>query len=466
MRLQGLVQLSVWMLLATLAAGCATHQALRDQPLAGPAPVAGAVPAPAAVANALLPPLRADMPRLPGTRAEGRFDLTVDDVPAREVFMSLVAGTEYGMVVHPYVSGSITLNLKDVTVADALGAIRETFGYEYREEDRRIYVLPAGLQTRIYAAGDVMDRRTAGASSAPPGNVARPAFWEELERSLRDLVGTTEGRNVVTNARSGVIAVRAMPAELRAVETYLDALRFSTERQIIIEARIAEVTLAAGGRSAVNWPAPAARAEPGGRILQTGDFEQTLAFLQTQGQVRLLASPRLMVANNRKAVVRVGTDENRVSQIQAVPLVDSASRVQMGVSFAPTLAPHFAGVSLEITPIYSDQGAITLHVHPVFSRVDDGLLRFNFGGAGEQELRIAKTSISETDTVVRVRDGSIVAISGLTPVAASDPGRAQEWVILVKATAVPGVWQGRVELGDRPDFGGIGAGQEGMVQTR
>lgn len=468
-RLQGLGQWSVWMLLATLVAGCATQQQRHEPPaVAG----ARALPSPAApaaeVANALLPPLRAEMPRLPGSRAEGRFDLGVDAVPARDVFMSLVAGTDYSMVVHPYVGGTITLSLKDVTVAEALRAIRETYGYEYREEDRRIYVLPAGLQTRIYAAGDVLDRRPhrAGAAAPVAAGVPRPAFWEELERSLRDLVGSAEGRQVVTNARSGLIAVRAMPVELRAVESYLDALRFSTERQIVIEARIAEVTLPAGGRRSVNWPSPAAlRNDAGGRILQAGDFEQTLAFLQSQGQVRMLASPRLMVSNNRKAVVRVGTEENRVSQIQAVPQLDPVSGVQRGMSLAPTLTPHFSGVSLEITPSYSEQ-AVTLHVHPVFSRVEDGVLRFNFGAAGEQELRIARTAISETDTVVRVPDGGIVAISGLTQPETGSAGPAREWVILVKATAVPGVWQGSIDLGDRRDAGGLPAGQENRVRPQ
>ena len=109
---------------------------------------------------------------------------------------------------------------------------------------------------------------------------------------------------------------------------------------------------------------------------------------------------------------------------------------------------------------------MTLHIHPVLSQVEDGSLRFNFGAAGEQELRMARTAISETDSVVRVRDGGIVAVSGLTQGGSGAVGdrAAREWVILVKATAVPGVWQGGADLAERRDLPGArpGRGTAGM----
>ena len=93
---------------------------------------------PEAVRQALLPPLRAEIPKVPGAPVEPRFDLVVNAAPAQQVFMSIVSGTRYSMVVNPAVSGAVSVNLKDVTVREALEAIREAYGYEFRVDGTRI----------------------------------------------------------------------------------------------------------------------------------------------------------------------------------------------------------------------------------------------------------------------------------------------------------------------------------------
>ena len=95
---------------------------------------------PESLERALLPPLRMEMPDLSGRPLDGRFDLAVSGAPAAQVFMSLASGTRYSMLVHPDVTGVISVNLKDVTVEEALAAIRDLYGYEYRIEGRRVLV--------------------------------------------------------------------------------------------------------------------------------------------------------------------------------------------------------------------------------------------------------------------------------------------------------------------------------------
>src|SRR5690242_13111498 len=131
---------------------------------------------PEAVREALLPPLRAEIPKLPGAPIEPRFDLVVNAAPAQQVFMSIVSGTRYSMVVNPGVRGAISVNLKDVTVREALEAIREAYGYEFRIDGTRIYVEGAGLQTRVYQVNYLMGLRSGRsdvrvASGAISGNV-------------------------------------------------------------------------------------------------------------------------------------------------------------------------------------------------------------------------------------------------------------------------------------------------------
>src|ERR1039458_8129329 len=112
-----------------------------------------------AVNQALLPPLRMELPQAEGKPIEGRFDLNVNNAPAREVFLSIVSGTGYSMLVHPEVSGPISVNLKDVSLPEALESIREIYGYEYKIDGSRVYIQPAGMQTRVFQVNYLIGAR-------------------------------------------------------------------------------------------------------------------------------------------------------------------------------------------------------------------------------------------------------------------------------------------------------------------
>jgi MSHA biogenesis protein MshL len=85
--------------------------------------------------------------------------------------------------------------------------------------------------------------------------VPQTSFWQELSAALNAIVGDAEGRSVVVNPQSGVVVVRAIPTELREVETYLAAAQLIAQRQVILEAKVLEVELGEGFQSGVNWAA-------------------------------------------------------------------------------------------------------------------------------------------------------------------------------------------------------------------
>ncbi|HXF15587.1 MAG TPA: secretin N-terminal domain-containing protein, partial [Burkholderiales bacterium] len=230
------------------------------------------------VDKALLPPLSVEMPKVDGRPIEARFDLAVNNAPASQVFMAIVSGTRYSMVVHPAVKDQISVNLRDVTVFEALDTIREVYGYEYKVQGNRILIEPIGMQTRVYQVNYLMSQRkgktemrvTSGAISdasnpANAGAVAQPAvvsgtgvtttgmessristssnndFWSEISNALKAIIGTEGGRNVVMSPQAGVIVVRALPAELRSVSEFLKTMQVVVERQVMLEAKIIEV---------------------------------------------------------------------------------------------------------------------------------------------------------------------------------------------------------------------------------
>jgi MSHA biogenesis protein MshL len=504
---------------------------------------------PAAVDEALLPPLRIELPTVAGQPIEPRFDLSVSNAPAPQVFMSLVSGTRYSMLLHPGVSGTLSVNLKDVTVREALDSLRELYGYEYSIDRSRITVQPAGMQSRVYRvnyltgqrrgstdvrvrSGSVTDSSGAGAPPTPatagnptgaPLGGATPVtttldssriqtqqnsdFWLELRTALTAIVGAADGRGVVVSPHSGVIVVRAMPSELRAVENYLRQTRIAIERQVMLEAKIIEVTLSEAYQSGINWSAfrnsgpniaigqssnasgatqlgtrgansplvgggqtldTAARtaltvgsalaaANPAGAIfglaLQTSNFAALLQFLESHGQVQVLSSPRVATLNNQKAVLKVGTDEFFVTNVATVTTTTGSTTQQTPTV---TVAPFFSGIVLDVTPQIDESGSIMLHVHPSVSEVSESQRVVNLGGTIPSiTLPLARSTISETDTIVRVSDGNIVAIGGLMSVDIRDnrgglPGvgdpmrntnrlsRKKELVILLKPTVIHG----------------------------
>jgi MSHA biogenesis protein MshL len=462
-----------------------------------------------AVANALLPPVSALAGQLPKARQalDERFNVAFNNVPAPQFFHSIVAGTRYNMLVHPDVAGTISANLKDVTLIETLDAVRDMYGYEYRIDGSRISIKPLTMQTRMFQVNYLIGSRkgssnlrvsstsvsnaSAGAQGGQPAgggqngqgggqggaasgtqtdstNVSTSSandFWAELKAALEAIVGAGAkdgGRSVVVSPQSGVLVVRAMPEELRNVDLYLKATQLSVDRQVILEAKILEVELNDSFQSGINWAAfganPNSRSSGGfvspgtsltrlpvdlapgaapllrngnglsagtgfslsnaadaanslfGLAFQTSNFAALISFLESQGTVHVLSSPRVTAMNNEKAVLKIGTDEFYVTGVSTVTNTSAAGNV---TSPNVTLTPFFSGVVLDVTPQIDDKGNILLHVHPSVSQVTTVTKSINLGSVGNFNLPLAASSTSEIDSMVRGQDGKVVAIGGL-----------------------------------------------------
>ncbi|HEX5802036.1 MAG TPA: secretin N-terminal domain-containing protein, partial [Azospira sp.] len=249
----------------------------------------------AAINQAMLPPL--DLGAAPAATPEHRFDLVVSGAPAAQVFMAIVSGTRFSMLVPPEVGGQISLNLKNVTVREALETIRDLYGYDFTVKGTRIFIQPNTIQTRLFQINYLSSSRqgvtdTRVTSSSPsvinPGGsstgggsaqVAQPVqqagspgqlstssadsarvqtrsdanFWRELGTALNTIIGSGDGRSVILNPHSGVVLVKGLPADIRAVENYLKATQVIVERQVMLEAKIVEVQLSESYQTGVNW---------------------------------------------------------------------------------------------------------------------------------------------------------------------------------------------------------------------
>lgn len=238
---------------------------------------------PPVVREALLMPL----PPLDPVPLEARFDIAVDEAPAATFFMSLVADSDINMVVHPSVTGTVSLKLKNITVDEAMRLVRQAYGYEYEKSELGYVVLPRRMQSQIFhvsylnvqRTGESETRVSSGQATQiePRGNgytdnvstnnsdsnknvtgsliktSSMTDFWRELKESIHTLVGTAEGRSVVISPHAGLVIVRALPSELREVEAFLEQTQENVHRQVILEAKVIEVQLSDGFQAGINW---------------------------------------------------------------------------------------------------------------------------------------------------------------------------------------------------------------------
>ncbi len=488
-------RLARWGAIALLLAGalgCRTTFLRSPPPAPPPAPAPTAAPKlPAEVDAELRPSL--ELPRA-GARERGdeRFDVAVHEAPARRFFLDLVAGSPYDVVVHPGVSGSVTLTMRGVTVPEVLEAVRSVYGYGFRETPGGFQILPAEIQSRVFhvnylhlaregvsrtrvSSGQLSDQfsETRGTRDGGVGPVAtggnrqtvlessevrtdsRTDLWEELRLSLLALVGEGEGHSVVVSPQAGIVIVRARPDALQQVAAYLSSAERSLNRQVVIEAKILEIELADGYQTGVNWgaliqsgldryligqtgggrifsdgvseiagnlgdldpsmpPGPPANTDTsafGGvfsAALQVGDFDAFIELLETQGDVRVLSSPRVSTTNNQKAVIKVGSDEFFVTDVSTTTVTGTVATTSPEV----TLTPFFSGIALDVLPQISAEGDVILHVHPAVSQVQDQRKIIQLFGE-TLDLPLALSTIRESDSIVRARSGQVVVIGGL-----------------------------------------------------
>ncbi|WP_122053999.1 pilus (MSHA type) biogenesis protein MshL [Vibrio sp. Evd11] len=434
---------------------------------------------PSSVQDDLMPQLNTD-PLSSGMETVQRFRIQAKGVEARTFFASLVKGTEYSAAIHPSVSGKLTLNLTDVTLDEVLAVAQDMYGYDIEKRGKVIQVYPAGLRTvtipvdylQVKRSGRSLTTITTGtisnsdnSSSSSESNSSNSSnnsnstsnggteiettsesdFWPQLEAAVAHLIGSGDGQSVVVTPQASVITVRAFPDEIREVREFLGISQKRLQRQVILEAKIMEVTLSDGYQQGINWtkmfssngtnytigmgsivkdaagaiiPGALPGADPisaalGGQsnlVVSGGSFEAVLSFMGTQGDLNVLSSPRVTASNNQKAVIKVGTDEYYVTDLSsAVGSGDNAN-----VAPEVELTPFFSGISLDVTPQIDDKGNVFLHVHPAVIEVNEEVKELNLGSTtGLVSLPLAKSSIRESDSVIRAQDGDVVVIGGL-----------------------------------------------------
>jgi len=389
-----------------------------------------------------------------------RFSLAVIDADLAEVLMVLAKDASFSLTVAPRVHGRVTADLKEVTLPEALEALLEPLGFGYRIEGAQVRVFPPGITTRTFhldylnakrdgntaltiSAGAGDGHGVGGRASSSINRSVDVDLWEEVVEGLQMVIGAADdgakpAARVVVNRQAGTILVTADTAVIRRVEQYLTQVQGAVDRQVMIEAKIIEVQLADGFDMGVNWAAlpsmvggvtgslsggvadalthpPTLKQGLGGSntAFQFAGTSHDLAFLldalATQGQVRVLSSPRIAALNNQPAVIKVAQEQTFFSK-------DRQTNIAAGVqqdSFTVDKEKFTIGIVLDILPRIAGDGTVVMNVHPSITEFVEEKV-FPPGAIGDAVLANAPVlDVRELDTVVRLTDGETLVIAGL-----------------------------------------------------
>lgn len=306
-----------------------------------------------------------------------------------------------------------------------------------------------------------------GGASSAGGSRADVSYMGDAQvgERLRGVEGCAEGRAVIVNQTSSTVLVRGLPKELRTIERLLRTMQVNIERQVSIEAKIIDVQLNKDSQQGINWTAlkknlqrAAVGADPNlvgvpgsalagqinplaslgqllggqiavgsaasafssglGLIVQGSQFAALINFLETQGTVHVLSSPRISTLNNQKAVIKVGSEEPFITGVQAGSATVS-SGAAVSVPSTLTYQPFFSGIALDVTPQIDEFDRVTLHVHALVNSITEKAMVASTQ-VGAASVPFAVNSISETDSLVKTADGMMVVIGGLMTESTND----------------------------------------------
>lgn len=253
---------------------------------------------PGAVSQALLPATTSPNNAL---LSEPRYDINAQQVEAQAFFAGLVQDSPYSVAIHPQVSGTISLDLKQVQLSQVFDLVAEIYGFEIEKRQNIYRVYPAGMRTETFPvnyllmrrngntqtsiisggvtqennssntsnnansnfASDVSSNSNASSSSFTSGNNSingtnintstETNFWDDLQQTLQAMIGEEDGRRVYVTPQAGLVTVKALPDEIRSVREFLHLSEQVVQRQVVLEARILEVVLKDEYQQGINW---------------------------------------------------------------------------------------------------------------------------------------------------------------------------------------------------------------------
>jgi general secretion pathway protein D len=302
---------------------------------------------------------------------------------------------------------------------------------------------------QLVGAASALSQRQAEAAAALEGADGEKAESADGTGGLRAGKGGAAGggaavaSNYSVNPQAGLITVFANKRQQKAIEKYLRTVRASVMQQVLIEAKILEITLNDQYRAGVNWQAflgpnndlgittnfsrnvvPPDFANPTlGVTWANSDQDLSIAatLVKQFGSVRTLSSPRLTVTNNQTAMLKVAQNQIFFDidvEREEATVQNQRERVTIDSEIRSVPVGLIINVQPSIDPVTK---RITMGVRPSITRitgsVPDPAVAFVVAGLENASTNITSlipiVEVRELDSMVSMDSGQTIVMGGL-----------------------------------------------------
>ncbi|NNJ97549.1 MAG: pilus (MSHA type) biogenesis protein MshL [Gammaproteobacteria bacterium] len=401
------------------------------------------------------------------------YTVVVNDVPVRELLFSMARDARLNLDIGSDIEANVTMNAIDQTLPKILDRIARQANIRYQLLDDTLRVQADKPFLKTYSISYLnISRRSAGtvevsseirstgtgniqggqggASSGKSGNdsssvvqnTSNNHFWKTLAINIAAMIGqpvkasdqdnVQTGDNIIVNKESGMIAVKATAKQHAQIQAFIDKVLDSVQRQVLIEATIAEVKLSDRYQAGIDWSLVTSDPNTtttqdllGGNLGSTPFFSfniaetvdgnplnVTLKALETFGDVKVLSSPKVMAINNQSALLKVVDNEVYfTTNVEAVPgsvNQNAFVTIDTDVNTVPV------GFVMAVTPFIDSNDFVTLNVRPTISRIIDFVKDPNpaLAEAGVTS-EIPVIQVREIESVLKIGNGDTAVIGGL-----------------------------------------------------
>ncbi len=278
-------------------------------------------------------------------------------------------------------------------------------------EQERAKLLKSYAEKKAKAASEASgQQKTAGSSGESKGE--REGFFYTIDKPL------------------GIVTVTAPKSLLSQVEAYLNAVKKELSRQVIIEAKVIEVTLTNSYQKGVDWSELLENSAFSTSIsfgnlgqiyprqgvkfissieLGTKSFDLFLSALSRYGTVRVLSNPKITLLNGHPAMITVGESIRYVDSVTSA--IDSTTGI---ITYTVETKSLLSGLGLGVVANITSDDEVVLHLTPVTSKLQEPMDEATFGTSGsESKVGLPRISLREMSTMARVKNGQLLIIGGL-----------------------------------------------------
>lgn len=286
-----------------------------------------------------------------------------------------------------------------------------------------------GDRTSEQSRSDETSDRTISSSGSGSLNLTGSGRSQAASYQRQDI---KTKRQLIVNELAGIVQVTDYSDNIDKISSFLADIEPAIKRQVMIQAHIIEVSLSDGFSLGLNWRAIADKATnlsfsqalmPVTALTGTaanpvpvplnqnafniaggnGDFSLLLDAMKDQGQIKILSSPKISALNNQKAVIKLTTQE--VSWDFKTKDTSSGNTTNTNSGYESKIIE--VGIFLDVTPQISEDGTITMQVHPSISEVKS----VSVSPDSKSTMPIIDTR--EIDTTAIARSGDTIVIAGL-----------------------------------------------------